>query len=246
MAQPRLITGYLSALSAQLPAPVVAELADGLGETHLHYLRQGLDPDAAARAAVAEFGEPSLVIAGFAAVSPARRVARRLMATGPLVGACWAAALITGRAWAWPVQPAVVLLAGLVLLASIGLIVSAVTGPGYRSVVRAGLAGLRRRHRAGRVPGQRRAPRRSRDRLAHQPGPGRQPDPAHVQRPQPPLVPGGRRLQPPLTRPDLRRPAPASPAGAWSPWRRPGLPGWAAGGRAASGRCGGLPRRPPG
>ena len=141
MAQPRLITGYLSALSAQLPAPVVAELADGLGETHLHYLRQGLGPDAAARAAIAEFGEPSLVIASFAAVSPARRVARRLMATGPLVGACWATALITGRAWAWPVQPAVVLLAGLVLLASIGLIVSAVAGPGYRSVVRAGLAG---------------------------------------------------------------------------------------------------------
>lgn len=141
MAQPRLITGYLSALSAQLPAPVVAELADGLGETHQHYLRQGLEPDAAARAAVAEFGEPSLVIAGFAAVSPARRAARRLMCTGPLVGACWATALITGRAWAWPVQPAVVLLAGVVLLASIGLIVSAAAGPGYRSVVRAGLAG---------------------------------------------------------------------------------------------------------
>ena len=83
MAQPRLITGYLSALSAQLPAPVVAELADGLGETHLHYLRQGLDPDAAARAAVAEFGEPSLVIAGFAAVSPARRVARWWAPAGP-------------------------------------------------------------------------------------------------------------------------------------------------------------------
>jgi hypothetical protein len=141
MTQPRQITGYLSALATQLPAPVVAELADGLGETHQRYLRQGLDPDDAARAAVREFGEPSLVIAGFAEVSPARRVARRLMCTGPLVGACWGTALITGRAWTWPVQPAAVFLAGLVLLASIGLIVSAVAGPGYRSVVRAGLAG---------------------------------------------------------------------------------------------------------
>ncbi len=141
MAEPRLITGYLSALAAQLPAPVVAELADGLGETHQHYLRQGLDPDAAAVAAVREFGDAPTVIAGFAQVSPARRVARRLMCTGPLVGACWATALITGRAWAWPVQPGVVLLAGAVLLASITLIISAAAGPGYRSVVRAGLAG---------------------------------------------------------------------------------------------------------
>jgi hypothetical protein len=141
MTQPRQLDGYLSALAAQLPAPVVAELADGLGETHEHYLRQGLDPDAAARAAVREFGEPSQIIAGFADVTPARRVARLLMRTGPLVGACWTTALITGRAWAWPVQPAAVALAGLVLLATIGLILSAASGPRYRSVVRAGVAG---------------------------------------------------------------------------------------------------------
>ena len=56
MSEPRLITDYLAVLSAQLPAPIVEELADGLGQTHQRYLGQGLAPDAAAKAAVAEFG----------------------------------------------------------------------------------------------------------------------------------------------------------------------------------------------
>lgn len=33
MAEPRLIGGYLAELSAQLPAPIMAELADGLDQT---------------------------------------------------------------------------------------------------------------------------------------------------------------------------------------------------------------------
>ena len=37
MAEPSLITGYLAELSAQLPAPVVEELADGLDQTLRHY-----------------------------------------------------------------------------------------------------------------------------------------------------------------------------------------------------------------
>ena len=43
MAEPSLINGYLTELSAQLPAPVVEELADGLDQTLRHYLGQGLD-----------------------------------------------------------------------------------------------------------------------------------------------------------------------------------------------------------
>ena len=103
MAEPGLIRDYLAALSAELPAPVVVELAGGLEQTHRHYLGQGLDPDAAARAAVAEFGEPQVVVAAFTSTSPARRAARKLLAIGPVVGACWGAALVINRAWAWPV-----------------------------------------------------------------------------------------------------------------------------------------------
>ena len=95
MPEPRLISSYLDALAAQLPASMVEELADGLAETHRSYLRQGLAPDLAARSAVAEFGEPQVIVAGFARVNPARRAARRLLGIGPVVGACWLAALVT-------------------------------------------------------------------------------------------------------------------------------------------------------
>ena len=57
MPQASLTTDYLTALSAQLPPTVVEELADGLGQTQQRYLSEGLTPDAAAGAAMAEFGE---------------------------------------------------------------------------------------------------------------------------------------------------------------------------------------------
>jgi hypothetical protein len=44
MPQPRLIRDYLAVLAAQLPAPIVEELADGLAETYQSYLRQSLPP----------------------------------------------------------------------------------------------------------------------------------------------------------------------------------------------------------
>jgi hypothetical protein len=138
MPQASLITDYLSVLSAQLPAPLVEELADGLDETHQHYLTQGLTPDAAASAAVAEFGEPQVIVAAFTRLSPARHAARRLLATGPVVGGCWAAALITGRAWTWPVPATVLLLIGVVLITVIGLLAAAAFGRRYLSARRAG------------------------------------------------------------------------------------------------------------
>src|ERR1019366_10131738 len=102
MPQTSLITDYLTFLSAQLPAPVVEELADGLDQTQQHYVKQGLNPDAAAGAALAEFGEPQVVVAAFTRLSPGRHAARRLLAAGPVVGGGWATALITGMALASP------------------------------------------------------------------------------------------------------------------------------------------------
>ena len=71
MFEHRLIRDYLAELAAQLPPPIVAELADGLDQTCQHYLRRGLGPDAAASAALAAAPParcsppaPSLVPAG--------------------------------------------------------------------------------------------------------------------------------------------------------------------------------------
>ena len=141
MAEPGLIEDYLAALSAELPAPVVAELADGLEQTQRYYLGQGLNPDAAARAAVAEFGEPRVVLAAFTGASSARRAARKLLAIGPVVGACWGMALVINRAWAWPVPGGVRVLLGAVLISVIGLLAAAAFGRHYRPAVRAAAAG---------------------------------------------------------------------------------------------------------
>ena len=136
-----LITGYLAVLSGQLPSPVVEELADGLEETCRHYREQGLTPQAAAEAAVAEFGAPELIAAEFARAHPARRAARRLLRVGPAVGLCWAVALVTGRAWTWPVPVAAGIVPGLALVAVVALLAVAARTTRYRTVGRAGAAG---------------------------------------------------------------------------------------------------------
>jgi hypothetical protein len=141
MPEPRLIRDYLAVLAAQLPAPIVDELADGLAETYQSYLRQGLALDLAAESAVAEFGDPLVIGAEFARVNPARRGARRLLLTGPVVGGCWAAVLITGRAWAWPIPLPARIGFGLLLLTVIGLLTAAVLGTRYQAASRAGIAG---------------------------------------------------------------------------------------------------------
>ena len=141
MSEPDLITDYLAALSAHLPAQIVEELADGLEQTHRHYLEQGLNVDAAAEAAIAEFGQPQVILAACTRASPARRAARRLLATGPVVGICWGAGLVTGRAWTWPIPAVARILFGVTLITVIGLLAAAALGRQYRSVGRAGTAG---------------------------------------------------------------------------------------------------------
>jgi hypothetical protein len=137
--EPRLIRGYLEVLAAQLPGPVVEELADGLTETHRSYLSRGLSGDAAAEAAVREFGSAQEILAGFARVNPARRAARRLLGFGPLVGGCWVAALMTSRVrpGPWPAE----LVIGLALAFCIGLLAVAAVGRRYRVAACSGVAG---------------------------------------------------------------------------------------------------------
>ena len=140
MPGPRLIDGYLAELSADLPGRIVEELADGLDETYLRYVSQGMDPDAAARSAVAEFGEPRVVVAAFTEASRGRKTARRLLAAGPAVGMCWAIVLITGRAWTWPIPVVARVLFGVALITVIGLLAAAALGRHYRLVCRAAAA----------------------------------------------------------------------------------------------------------
>jgi|SRR5215472_10863213 len=136
----RLISDYLAALSADLPGQIVEELADGLDETYHGYLGRGLAPDAAARAAIKEFGEPRVIVAAFTDASHSRKTARRLLAAGPGVGVCWAVVLITARAWQWPVPVVARVLFGVALVTVIGLLAAAAFGRHYRLVCRAAAA----------------------------------------------------------------------------------------------------------
>jgi hypothetical protein len=140
MACPGVIASYLAALSRQLPGPLVEELAGGLDETCQRYQRLGLSPEQAAHAAVTEFGAPDVIVAEFTRAHPGRRAARQLLGTGPVVGSCWAVALVTGRAWAWPVPAVAGVVAGLALVTVIALLAVAARSTRYRSTGRAGMA----------------------------------------------------------------------------------------------------------
>lgn len=127
MAAPRVIDAYLDTLARWLPADIIAELADGLTATYDHHRARGLEPDQAAAVALAEFGTPQEVIGGFADAAPGRHVARTLLATGPVVGGCWAATLLTTGLWrALPVAAHTIL--PLALLVVITLLMVACRG----------------------------------------------------------------------------------------------------------------------
>jgi hypothetical protein len=124
MSRHPLIEGYLHSLRG-LPGDVVDEIADGLIESYEHHRARGCDPDGAARATITEFGPAGQVIAAFAQIAPGRRVSRLLLATGPLVGLCWGAALLTAHAWTWPAPGWVPPLFGVALAACIGTLLTA-------------------------------------------------------------------------------------------------------------------------
>src|SRR5215472_8209138 len=122
-----MIAGYVAGLHRRLPAALAGEAADGLIETYEHHLASGAGQQAAAHAAVAEFGDLETVIGEFTRQAPARRAARILLATGPVAGACWATALILGHAWTWPVPAALRLSFGAVLLVAVLALAAAAT-----------------------------------------------------------------------------------------------------------------------
>jgi hypothetical protein len=122
-----MIAGYVAGLHRRLPAALADEAADGLIETYEHHLASGTGQQAAAHAAVAEFGDLGTVIGEFTRQAPARRAARMLLATGPVAGASWATALILSHAWTWPVPAATRLSFGAVLLLAVLALAAAAT-----------------------------------------------------------------------------------------------------------------------
>lgn len=86
-------------------------------------------------------GEPRVIVAAFTDASCGRKTARRLLAAGPGVGACWAIVLIAARAWQWPVPVAAQVLFAVMLITVIGLLAAAARSRHYRSVCRAAAAG---------------------------------------------------------------------------------------------------------
>jgi hypothetical protein len=141
MPESSLIAGHLAALAARLPARIVEELADGLDETYRRYLDGGIGEEAAARAAIAEFGDPQLIAASFTAAGQARRAARRLLVAGPGAGLCWGIVLITSRAWTWPVPDAARGAFGAALFLAVALLACAAFGQSYRAVSHTAVAG---------------------------------------------------------------------------------------------------------
>ena len=128
-----LIDDYLAGLRRRLPAPVAEEAAAGLLETYEHHLGTGAGDQEAARAAVAEFGDLEMVAGEFTRQAPGRHAARLLLATGPVAGSCWAAAMIGGHAWTWPVPDTERLVfAGVLLLAILALLVAATSRHSYQ------------------------------------------------------------------------------------------------------------------
>lgn len=122
-----LIAGYVTGLRRRLPAAIADEAAEGLFETYQHHRASGDGDDRAAHDAVADFGSLAMVVDEFTRQAPGRRAARLLLATGPIAAACWAAALVTARAWTWPVSGAVLLGFGAVLAATVAALLIAAT-----------------------------------------------------------------------------------------------------------------------
>jgi hypothetical protein len=120
------VSAYLRAVAASMPGPrrarddILAELRSGLLDAIDTHRAAGLPAQAAAQAAITEFGDPRQVASAFRphlAMTQARRTALALAATGPPVGLLWAAAALASHIairhappWQWqgapPLSPA--------------------------------------------------------------------------------------------------------------------------------------------
>jgi hypothetical protein len=115
------LEAYLRAAAANMVGPrrersdILAELRSGLLDAIDAHRAAGLPEQAAAEAAITEFGDPRAVGSAFRphlAMVQARRTALAIAATGPLVGLLWAVAAVASHIplrhappWQWPGAP---------------------------------------------------------------------------------------------------------------------------------------------
>ncbi|GII33443.1 permease prefix domain 1-containing protein [Planotetraspora mira] len=136
MAGHELIDRHLQALAVRLPRSVVEELADGLETSYEEQLERLGDPEEAARAALADFGDPDTITTAFVRLSPGKTTAIRLLVIGPLVGLSWGAAFVTGHAWAWSIPLPARLAFGIALSVAVFMLVLAVRERRHYQAVR--------------------------------------------------------------------------------------------------------------
>jgi hypothetical protein len=122
-----LITGYVTGLRRDLPARIADEAVGGLLDTYEQHLAAGAAEHQAAHAAIADFGDLETVVGEFTRQAPGRRAARLLLATGPIAGTCWAAAVVTSHAWTWLVPGTARIAFGAVLLMTVLTLLAAAT-----------------------------------------------------------------------------------------------------------------------
>jgi hypothetical protein len=129
-----LIAVQLDGLRAQLPPALAEEIADGLNETYQTQLSRLGNPDVAARAAIAEFGDTRTITRAAWRQSTLRGRAVLLLATAPLVGTAWAASLLNQPQWtsSIPIPVRAVLGVTLLTVAIALLLATAVDQMSYR------------------------------------------------------------------------------------------------------------------
>lgn len=151
------VEDYLARVAARLPGPagargaVTDELRDGLLEALENQQARGRPLGEATAAAIAEFGDPATVAAGFApelGAVQARRVALALLLTGPLVGLTWIAAAAVNALPPWRHQ----LIGPWLALPLVGLALVVAAPALGLTVATTGRLGVRLRHRASFPP----------------------------------------------------------------------------------------------
>jgi hypothetical protein len=110
-AEEQAIRSYLAEIAAGLDGPastrrdIMSELGTGVADAADAHRCAGLDPAGAAIAAIAEFGSPARVAAGFRgelAAAMARRTTLTLMTAAPLIGASWYLAALASHLRQFP------------------------------------------------------------------------------------------------------------------------------------------------
>lgn len=129
----QLLEEYEASLSHRLPRHHVDEVLDGLCETYNAHRSEMADEDAAVRAAIRDFGDTDIIVAEFVRQSAGRRLARILLASGPLVGLFWAITLISDSGWT-PHAPSPLLagIASILVTTVVTLMATAVEATDYR------------------------------------------------------------------------------------------------------------------